>query len=341
MSKVHQIISMMRRELAATIEERRNIRSQLHAQSPYQIQFYNYGWPSTNEEFYWRRYICGQKLLTEKDAVKIAVFYPFGPRNITKEVSADIKIFITGEDVKKKSFSHWADHGLRNGDVHLALGFEYFEDVTYARFPLWMEYMFMNPQIDLNRPIEDIVHEQCQLLRYPLHTHSEKRSEIFSLVSSHVGMNRDKMYESLSALSQVKCAGKFMHNDDTLQTIYHDNKIDYLSNFLFNICPENANTMGYVTEKLFEAIYAGCIPIYWGSYNNPEPQVLNQNAILFWDMKDESIAVNQIKRLLDYPKELVEFMAQPRLQPHAEEYIMDTFNDVNKKIIKLIDKCSK
>lgn len=45
---------------------------------------------------------------------------------------------------------------------------------------------------------------------------------------------------------------------------FEGNKIDLLRNFRFNVCYENSNQKGYVTEKLFDAKFAGCIPLYWG-----------------------------------------------------------------------------
>jgi hypothetical protein len=48
---------------------------------------------------------------------------------------------------------------------------------------------------------------------------------------------------------------------------------------VFNICPENTIREGYVTEKVFQAVEAGCIPIYDGPAE-VEPKVLNADRIL-------------------------------------------------------------
>jgi len=45
-------------------------------------------------------------------------------------------------------------------------------------------------------------------------------------------------------------------------------KLDVLSQYKFSICFENIrNESGYITEKLFDCFFAGCVPIYWGSPN--------------------------------------------------------------------------
>jgi hypothetical protein len=38
-----------------------------------------------------------------------------------------------------------------------------------------------------------------------------------------------------------------------------------LRNYKFNICYENAsNIPGWITEKIFDSFFAGCVPVYWG-----------------------------------------------------------------------------
>lgn len=45
-------------------------------------------------------------------------------------------------------------------------------------------------------------------------------------------------------------------------------KWETLKNYRFSICYENAkNQRGYVTEKIFDSMIAGCVPVYWGADN--------------------------------------------------------------------------
>ena len=42
-------------------------------------------------------------------------------------------------------------------------------------------------------------------------------------------------------------------------------KKNTLRNYKFNICYENArNIPGWITEKIFDSFFAGCVPVYWG-----------------------------------------------------------------------------
>jgi hypothetical protein len=47
-----------------------------------------------------------------------------------------------------------------------------------------------------------------------------------------------------------------------------ESKKDTLSNYKFSICYENAKDIpGYITEKIFDCFFAGCVPVYWGANN--------------------------------------------------------------------------
>ncbi|MDX4035711.1 glycosyltransferase family 10 domain-containing protein [Aliarcobacter skirrowii] len=47
-----------------------------------------------------------------------------------------------------------------------------------------------------------------------------------------------------------------------------DSKKEVLEKYKFAICYENAKDIsGYITEKIFDCFFAGCIPVYWGADN--------------------------------------------------------------------------
>lgn len=44
------------------------------------------------------------------------------------------------------------------------------------------------------------------------------------------------------------------------------NKRDVLESARFSLCYENVRDLpGYVTEKIFDCFFSGCVPIYWGA----------------------------------------------------------------------------
>ena len=50
-----------------------------------------------------------------------------------------------------------------------------------------------------------------------------------------------------------------------------ESKLETLSKYKFAICYENAQMIpGYITEKIFDCFFAGCVPVYWGAPNITE-----------------------------------------------------------------------
>ena len=57
------------------------------------------------------------------------------------------------------------------------------------------------------------------------------------------------------------------------------NKISILSKYKFNICYENTSSAkGWVTEKIFDSLRSGTVPIYWGAENITE--YVDKNAFI-------------------------------------------------------------
>ena len=44
-----------------------------------------------------------------------------------------------------------------------------------------------------------------------------------------------------------------------------DRKLPVLMGYKFSICFENSIFDGYVTEKIIDSLFAGCVPVYWGA----------------------------------------------------------------------------
>ena len=110
-----------------------------------------------------------------------------------------------------------------------------------------------------------------------------------------------------------------------------------MRNFRFAICPENSDTEGYVTEKLFDAISSGCIPIYSGSNNMPEPEVINKDAIMLWNAEgDNDSVIDEIKYLEDNAQAYREFAGQARLKEAAEDIVWQYYRTLEDHINRIL-----
>lgn len=314
------------KSIAIRRKEKFQIKRQIELNQNRQIQFYNF-WQQPFDEMYWNRWFMARPyLFKDKPNLKVGMFSVFGDRSIINETNCDINIFYSAENLKNDAYWKYSDCMLMEKKIDLTIGFEYFENERYCRFPNWMDVFFVR---------QDEVKGVCQRLRYPDVQNKEKFA---ACISSHNGRGlRDEMLGGMELVSEVCCAGKYRHNDDSLLQEFDDDKMKYLKQFVFNVCPENTNAFGYVTEKIAQAISSGCIPVYWGSYNCPEPDVFNHDAMILWKWGgDNESNVRLINDLWSSPKLLKEFLSQPRLLPTAEEYILHCLNDIENKIVNLI-----
>lgn len=77
--------------------------------------------------------------------------------------------------------------------------------------------------------------------------------------------NRVAFFEKLNAVKRVESGGRILNNVGGSIGPAREDKLDFLRATKFNICFENAALPGYTTEKLYDAMEARCIPVYWGN----------------------------------------------------------------------------
>lgn len=279
--------------------------------------------------------------------IKVSSFRPdicycfvFGKRDAIKKSHAKIKVFYSGEDtvLRFKSFADQCD-----GDVDLAMNFQLSftpsgkgkRHTQYIRFPLWIVYPY---RAGFFRP--GITKDEIKRIVDAFNSYHPHKVKFCAMIASHDGcssVSRQRVVKLLSSIEDVRCAGKWLHNDDTLRTDFGDDKVKYLDQFMFNICVENGNTTGYVTEKLFQSFDAGCIPIYNGGGEYLEPEVINRNAILYYTTDDEESLKKRVDELYHDENAYKAFISQPRLLPSAVDFIYETLGKVKDAYISMLE----
>ena len=154
-----------------------------------------------------------------------------------------VRIFYTGENIR----TDWniADYGI---------DFDYMEfGDRHLHMPLFAIYNKAQESNLMTRHKANI-QSLCQ-----------NTKKFCGMVVSNSGygvmdMLRTDFFHILNSYKQVDSGGRWNNNIGGPVT----DKIAWLKNYKFNICFENSSYPGYLTEKLFDAFAAGCIPIYWG-----------------------------------------------------------------------------
>lgn len=78
-----------------------------------------------------------------------------------------------------------------------------------------------------------------------------------------------------------------------------NSSIDLKSNFVFDIVVENCDAEGYVSEKLYDALSAGCIPLYYGNIYDELGELIPEGEVYF-DLKKRNITTGeQLQELLN------------------------------------------
>lgn len=295
-------------------------------------QVAHYNWSRLLPYDFWLvNFIEKRNLLKNKPKARIALYSIFGPMWLSYFDKADTRIFVERENLHKPSMQQWLHRFLEDDRIDLSLGFDQIDHPQYMHFPFWIMWDIFSPTATYNE-----IKQQIKQINSP-ESHAYENKKFCAFLCSHNDVGRKKVFEQLSNIDKVDCDGRLFHNNDDLKQKYDDDKLKYLKHYRFNLTPENSNYNGYVTEKLFEAIHAGCIPIYNGSDNQPEPDVLNQNAIIFIEMgKENSNAISLVKTLNENEKAYLEFAQQPRFVPGAAEKIWNYYEELENKLKNII-----
>lgn len=72
-------------------------------------------------------------------------------------------------------------------------------------------------------------------------------------------------FERLNRYKKVDSGGRALNNIGRTIPEGERAKQDFIRGYKFNICFENKAMEGYTTEKLTDAMWARCIPLYWGN----------------------------------------------------------------------------
>lgn len=237
---------------------------------------------------------------------------------------------LVNEDIYKWLISRAKYYGdYRLDEVNLAMGYAKKVADNYLRFPLWLMYLF---PYDVNiAKIKSIVDDINAI-------QSKNINEAACINRHDVFGIREFICNDLSNVLTINYAGKWRNNTEDLWKVYNNDKLLYLKNFKFNICPENMDAPGYCTEKIFDALRCGCIPIYAGCLNNPEPEIINQDFVIFWDLDGGNYEqIKLVNRLNKDDNYYQKFMKQPKLKENAADYIAEYFENLKYMVRKILE----
>lgn len=245
--------------------------------------------------------------------------------NVDSEKPEIIKIFYTLEADKRD---------INKYDLNI--GFEHVNDSRYFRLPFYYMGKY-SPKINAGY---DRAKDLGQCNPY-------KPYFACFLVSNSGGGNgrddspfdgctaRNSIFHKLSSYKRVESGGAYLNNIG--KKIDKNEMMSWMSNCKFVIAYENQSSFdGYITEKPFQAYFAGAIPIYYG--NKIAAQDLNLKAIIYAnDFKNEDELLEYVKKV-DLDDGLYCDMWNQNIIVNPELNFENVKNKLREKIFELLDR---
>jgi hypothetical protein len=118
-----------------------------------------------------------------------------------------------------------------------------------------------------------------------------------------------------------------------------EHKREVLSRTRFSICYENVSDLpGYITEKIFDCFFSGCVPVYWGASNiaNHIPLDCFIDRRRFSDTGDvyDFLKAMSEQEFKGYQQRIADFLSSEQAYPFSAEHFADT---LVKTIVKDLD----
>ncbi|WRE00149.1 fucosyltransferase [Helicobacter pylori] len=191
-----------------------------------------------------------------------------------------------------------------------AIGFDELDfNNRYLRMPLYYDRLHHKAESvnDTTSPYK-LQPDSLYALKKPSHCFEKNHPNLCAVVdgktdplkrgfASFVASNpnapkRNAFYDALNSIEPVTGGGSVKN------TLGYNvkNKSEFLSQYKFNLCFENTQGYGYVTEKIIDAYFSHTIPIYWGS-----PSVAKdfnpKSFVNVCDFKDFDEAIDYVRYL--------------------------------------------
>ena len=228
----------------------------------------------------------------------------------------------------KKVLFAWEPPCIHSSNFNFSVHAEYDRVLTwYDDLVDGEKYRKFNYALEFGFP-EEVVpfHEKklCSMFvgnnasTYPNELYSE-RLEMIQFLEGHAPQNFD-FYGSGWSSFHVSYRG------------YAPNKVASMKYYKFVIVYENTkNIPGYITEKIFDAFSAGCVPVYWGASN--VSQHIPENAFIAReDFKNNAqlyafLENMSEERYNEYLAHIQTFLGSEQAQLFSCEHFIATFLD--------------
>eukprot|EP00899_Mesostigma_viride_P004337 jgi/Mesvir1/13904/Mv16029-RA.1 len=136
----------------------------------------------------------------------------------------------------------------------------------------------------------------------PLPVHEKINAIVVVTSNCNTPNKREELVKRLMAVFRVDSFGTCLNNMGPFE--YGDRSLNVvkkkiIAKYRFCVAFENAIENDYVTEKVYQGLYSGCLPLYWGAPNVQELLPYNASRMIVdrGNFASEELFFQEIKRL--------------------------------------------
>lgn len=248
---------------------------------------------------------------------------------INKPDCGKVKIFYNGESKQRYAYYSNVERILKDYDYYV--GFDVPTNERMFRLPYWMTMFDFN---------DGSIFSKIMKGEFKINM-ADKTKDCTMIATTDFNLLRSSVVAKLFESGvKVHCPSKICKNttmpigrEGERGVHFFYGKLNYLRNFKIELCFENTNEYGYVTEKLFGALMTGCIPVYWGSSFDGliESELINMERVIILkkDLSNLEDVIEKVKKLVNDEQYYNEFFNKPIFKENAFMILKNYFNEFN------------
>lgn len=183
--------------------------------------------------------------------------------------------------------------------------------------------------------------------KIPLSEIKKEKTKFCNFLYFHHVPLRDEFFKKLNKYKKVDAPGKCMNNipplgnkkdcrDSRFSNNWYEEKLKFLKPYKFTIAFENTSYPGYVDEKIYQAMVANSIPIFWG-----DPLIHKDfNVKSFINVHNFKNMDEVIKRIIEIDQDdklYEEMLKQPWLPNNKPTKWFDE-NRILKRLVEIVER---
>jgi hypothetical protein len=194
-----------------------------------------------------------------------------------------------------------------------------YPQLRHPEFMRWFDYT-MTYRLDSDFPMPYLDVSLANELRAPAQPKTEPAPAVYIASSAVNRSGRTEYVRELMQHITVDSYGRSLHNRTFAEDRGRETKLATIARYKFTLAFENSIARDYVTEKFFEPLIAGSVPVYLGAPNVADFAPGERCYIDTTDFAGPRELADELLRLASDERAYQEFLAW-KTQPLNEHFI--------------------